>query len=62
MISRVVDSEGISGWTELITEKTLEAGTGHVSGLNVPGDAGPILGGEVTLRTLKLTATIFADP
>ena len=61
MVSRVVDSEGISGWTELVTEATLVTWAGHVSGLDVPGDAGPVFGGEVTLCTLKLTTTVFVD-
>ena len=41
MVSRVVDSEGISGWTELVTEATLVAWA-EVSGLDVPGDGGPV--------------------
>ena len=61
MVSRVVDSEGISCWTELVTEATLVAWAGHVSGLDVTGDAGPVFGGEVTFCTLKLTPTIFVD-
>ena len=61
MVSRIVDSEGIFSWTELVTEATLEARAGHVSGLDVTGDAGPVFGGEVTLSTLKLTTTIFVD-
>ena len=62
MVSRIMDSEGIFGWAELVTEATLEAWGGHVSGLNVSRDAGPVFGSEVTLRTLKLATTIFVNP
>ena len=62
MVSRIVDSEGIFCGTELVTETTLEARAGHVSGLDVSGDTGPVFGSEVTIRTLKLATTIFVDP
>ena len=62
MVSRVVDSEGIFSWAKLVTEATLKAWAGHVSGLDMPGDAGPVFGSEVTLRTLKLATAIFVDP
>ena len=62
MVSRVVDSEGILSWAKLVTEATLKAWAGHVSGLYVPGDAGPVFGSEVTLRTLKLATAIIVDP
>ena len=62
MVSRIVDSEGIFSWTELVTEATLEARAGHVSGLDVSKDACPVFGSEVTLCTLELATTIFVDP
>ena len=62
MVSRVVDSEGVFSWAKLVTEATLKAWAGHVSGLDGPGDAGTVFGSEVTLRTLKLATAIFVDP
>ena len=62
MVSGIMDREGIFCWAELVTEATLETWGGHVFGLNVSRDPGPIFGSEVTICTLKLATTIFVDP